>query len=123
MRVVNLLVAHWLNWGYGERRRTTNFSLLSLLVRSSSRAHFAFASVWARHRDRRTFISAPSERQLGDRTVAAFSDRFCRIEQDASVQEGDQRRITSFYQTSVDRTPPIHFSVPRTAQEGGSNGQ
>lgn len=37
------------------------------------------------------------------------------------MQEGDQRRITSFYYTSVDKTPPIHFAVPRAAAaEGGS---
>ncbi|KAH0839580.1 hypothetical protein J3R83DRAFT_496 [Lanmaoa asiatica] len=48
-----------------------------------------------------------------------------KIEQDASVQDGDQRRITSFYYTSVDRSPPIHLFVPPPAQEGGggSDGQ
>ncbi|KAF8556276.1 hypothetical protein OG21DRAFT_1409338 [Imleria badia] len=46
-----------------------------------------------------------------------------KIEQDAGAQGGDQRRITSFYYTSVDRTPPIHFAVPRAAQGGGSDGQ
>ncbi|KAI9575046.1 hypothetical protein HD554DRAFT_2166488 [Boletus coccyginus] len=54
------------------------------------------------------------------RTHVHFS---ARIEQDASAQDGDRRRITSFYYTSVDRTPPIHFPVPRAAQEGGSDGQ
>ncbi|KAF9224368.1 hypothetical protein BS17DRAFT_779687 [Gyrodon lividus] len=47
-----------------------------------------------------------------------------RIEQDASVEadeQGEQRRITSFYYTSVDKTPPIHFAVPRAANEGGSD--
>lgn len=44
-------------------------------------------------------------------------DRFHRIERDANAQSDDQRRITSFYYTSVDRTPPIHFTVPRAAQE------
>ncbi|KAG8218302.1 hypothetical protein J3R82DRAFT_3916 [Butyriboletus roseoflavus] len=42
-----------------------------------------------------------------------------KIERDASVQGDDQRRITSFYYTSVDRTPQIHFAVPRGAKEGG----
>ncbi|KIL00475.1 hypothetical protein PAXRUDRAFT_821674 [Paxillus rubicundulus Ve08.2h10] len=61
--------------------------------------------------------AAPAQRN----THIKFS---AKIEQDASVQadeRGDQRRITSFYYTSVDRTPPIHFAVPRTTKEGGSD--
>ncbi|KAN0097821.1 hypothetical protein V8E55_002267 [Tylopilus felleus] len=46
-----------------------------------------------------------------------------RIERDASVQDGDQRRITSFYYTAVEKTPPLHFLVPRATQVGGSDGR
>ena len=60
---------------------------------------------------------------LDDRCIDLFSDLSRRIEQDANVQGDDQRRITSFYYTSVDRTPPIHFAIPRAAQEDGSDGQ
>ncbi|KAF8845578.1 hypothetical protein BDN67DRAFT_986730 [Paxillus ammoniavirescens] len=61
--------------------------------------------------------AAPAQRN----THIKFS---AKIEQDASVQadeQNDQRRIISFYYTSVDRTPPIHFAVPRTVKEGGSD--
>lgn len=113
------LVARWLIWG--DDAMTMYVSLRSLPARSSSRAPFPFVSARARHRDSRTFISAPSKHPLVPSTL--FLIGFRRIEQDPSVQADDQRRITSFYYTSVDRTPPIHFFVPRTAQEGRSDGQ
>lgn len=47
-------------------------SLLSSLARSSSRARFPFASVWARRRDTRTFTSAPSKHRLDERAIALF---------------------------------------------------
>lgn len=53
----------------------------------------------------------------------SFSDRCRRIEQGADVEDGDRRRITSFYYTSVDKTPPIHFAVPRAVKEVGVDGQ
>ncbi|KAF9246858.1 hypothetical protein BU15DRAFT_69718 [Melanogaster broomeanus] len=58
--------------------------------------------------------AAPAQRM----THINFS---AKIEQDASVQadeQGDRRRVTSFYYTSVDRVPPIHLAVPRSAKEG-----
>ncbi|KAH7888105.1 hypothetical protein F5I97DRAFT_1806643 [Phlebopus sp. FC_14] len=42
-----------------------------------------------------------------------------KIEQEVTAQadeQGDRHRITSFYYTSVDSTPPIHLSVPRAAK-------
>ncbi|KAF8121328.1 hypothetical protein EV363DRAFT_1365554 [Boletus edulis] len=56
---------------------------------------------------------SPAQRQ----TYMYFS---ARIERDLGVQGGDPRRITSFYYTSVDKTPPIHFTVHCAAQAGGS---
>ncbi|KAG1725288.1 uncharacterized protein EDB91DRAFT_1239885 [Suillus paluster] len=42
-----------------------------------------------------------------------------RVEQDSSVQanEDDNRRITSLYHTSVDKTPPIHFARPHPVNQ------
>ncbi|KAG9317117.1 hypothetical protein JVU11DRAFT_1308 [Chiua virens] len=45
-----------------------------------------------------------------------------KIEKDVNVMGDDKRRITSFYYTSVDTTPPIHLAVPRAAQQGASVG-
>jgi len=59
---------------------------------------------------------SPAQRQ----TYIYFS---AKIERDPGVQGGDPRRIMSFYYTSLDKTPPIHFAVPRAAQAGGSEGQ
>ncbi|KAJ8591532.1 hypothetical protein M405DRAFT_814210 [Rhizopogon salebrosus TDB-379] len=58
--------------------------------------------------------AAPAQRQ----TYINFS---ARVEQDPSVQadeDVDHRRITSFYHTSVDKTPPIHFVTPYGVSHG-----
>ncbi|KIJ70382.1 hypothetical protein HYDPIDRAFT_78309 [Hydnomerulius pinastri MD-312] len=60
--------------------------------------------------------AAPAQRN----THINFS---AKIEQDTTLQadvQGDRRRVTSFYHTSVDRTPPIHFAVPQTNKEMGA---
>ncbi|OJA11560.1 hypothetical protein AZE42_12374, partial [Rhizopogon vesiculosus] len=58
--------------------------------------------------------AAPAQRQ----THINFS---ARVEQDPSIQadeHDDHRRITSFYHTSVDKTPPIHLATPHAATHG-----
>ncbi|OJA15370.1 hypothetical protein AZE42_12349 [Rhizopogon vesiculosus] len=58
--------------------------------------------------------AGPAQRQ----THINFS---ARVEQDPSIQadeHDDHRRITSFYHTSVDKTPPIHFAMPHAVTHG-----
>ncbi|KAF8450914.1 hypothetical protein L210DRAFT_3521557 [Boletus edulis BED1] len=59
---------------------------------------------------------SPAQRQ----TYIYFS---ARIERDLGVQGGDPRRITSFYYTSVDKTPPIHFTVHAQPKRVDPEGQ